>query len=64
MLQWVGPDNIPVKAAALDESWSVEYHNIKTSGINDAIFEVPQGLQKMQMPSMQNFMHPVVDAGE
>lgn len=64
MLQWIGPNNIPVKVAALDESWSVEYRNIQTSGVDDAIFEIPQGLQKMQMPSMESFKHVSADKGE
>lgn len=63
MLQWTGPDSIPVKAAALNDSWSVEYRNIKTSGIDDSIFEIPQGLQKMQMPTMAGLRQSSGDAG-
>lgn len=52
MYQWIGPNNIPVKAAALDDSWTTEYRNIKTGGINESTFELPDGMQKMQMPVM------------
>lgn len=50
--QWMGTGPIPLKVAAVDDSWSVEYQNIQTSGISDALFEVPAGYQKLQMPGM------------
>ncbi len=52
MFQWIGPKEIPIKVAALDGTWSVEYRNVKTGGVSDALFEVPAGYRKFQMPSM------------
>ena len=48
--QWILEGELPGKVAAVDGSWSVEFHNIKTSGIDDSLFEIPQGYQKFQVP--------------
>ena len=55
MVQWIGPQNIPVKVEAIDGSWGVEYRNIQTSGVSDELFELPAGVQKMQMPSVDGW---------
>ncbi|MFA5099425.1 MAG: hypothetical protein WC547_00885 [Candidatus Omnitrophota bacterium] len=57
MFQWIVPGiTMPVKMAAADNSWSVEYKNIKTGKQPDSLFEVPAGYQKfsMGMPSMKD----------
>lgn len=51
--QWIAQDlKLPVKTAAKDGSWSVEYRNIKMGGQSDSLFEPPAGFQKMAMPAM------------
>jgi outer membrane lipoprotein-sorting protein len=41
---------MPIKVAAVDGSHSMEYRDIQEGGISDALFQPPQGYQKMQMP--------------
>mgnify|MGYP001818998509 CR=1 FL=1 len=52
---WVSKKlNFPVKViqkGPQGES-TVEYQNIKTGNVPDSLFELPPGLQKMQMPMM------------
>lgn len=48
--QWLADFGFPVKMEALDGSWSVEYRNIKIAPQPEALFEPPQGFQKMSMP--------------
>jgi outer membrane lipoprotein-sorting protein len=56
MHQWVATDiNFPVKMAAVDGSWTVEYKNIKMGTQPDTLFEVPSGYQKVAMPGPGNF---------
>lgn len=43
---------IPVKVAAVDNSWFQEYKNIVTVSPDDSLFEIPQGYKKFAMPSM------------
>jgi hypothetical protein len=51
--QWWATDiNFPIKAAALDGSWNVEYRDIKIGSQPDSLFELPAGYQKMSMPTM------------
>ncbi|MBN1615522.1 MAG: DUF4412 domain-containing protein [Deltaproteobacteria bacterium] len=51
--QWVATDiNFPIKTAALDGSWSMEYKNIRMGPQADSQFEPPAGYQKMTMPAM------------
>ena len=64
MVQWIGPNRIPLKQEALDGSWSVEYHNVTTGGLDDALFEIPPGYQKMQMPSMAQYAAAAAQSGE
>ncbi len=48
--QWVATDiDFPVKTAAVNGSWSIEYQNIKTS-VPDELFEIPEGYEKLSMP--------------
>ena len=51
--QWLATDiNFPVKAAAVDGSWAVEYKDIKLGSQPDSLFDLPAGYQKMSMPAM------------
>ncbi len=52
--QWLATDlnNFPIKSAAVDGSWGMEYRNIKMGGQPDSLFEVPKGFKKMAMPGM------------
>jgi hypothetical protein len=57
MFQWIAAGlKIPVKTAAADGSWTMEYKNIKIGKQPDSLFEVPGDYQKfsMQMPSMKD----------
>jgi hypothetical protein len=57
VFQWfVKGISIPVKTAAVDNSWSMEYKNIKTGRQSDSLFEVPADYQNFsaQMPSMKD----------
>ena len=59
MFQWVeSGSNLPLKSAALDGSWSVEYRNINTGPQPDSLFEVPSDYKKfsMDMPDIGNMM--------
>jgi len=51
--QWMATDiNFPVKMAAVDGSWSVDYKDIKIGGQADDLFEVPAGYKKTAIPAM------------
>jgi len=57
IFQWFAPDiGIPVKTAAEDGSWTMEYKNIETGSQPDSLFEIPDGYSKMsmEMPSMDS----------
>jgi outer membrane lipoprotein-sorting protein len=41
---------MPIKMAAADGSYSMEYRDIQEGGVSDTLFEPPRGYQKMQMP--------------
>lgn len=56
MYQWIGANGFPVKSAALDGSWTTEFRNVQSASLDDAQFEVPQGLEKFAMPNMQQMM--------
>lgn len=50
--QWIAKDlDLPIKTAAVDGSYSMEYRNIKKS-VSDNMFEIPSGYQKMTIPAM------------
>jgi len=52
MYQWIATDiKFPIKNAAVDGSYSMEYKNIKQSA-PDNLFELPAGYKKMTMPAM------------
>jgi hypothetical protein len=53
MYQWMATDiKFPVKMAAVDGSWTMEYKNINMGTQPDSLFELPSGYKKMTMPSM------------
>jgi hypothetical protein len=55
ILIWVAEGlDIPLKTAAEDSSWVMEYRNIKTTSPDDSLFEIPADYQKisMQLPPM------------
>ena len=54
--QWSVAGDIPVKVAAVDGSWEVQYNNLQSAGVSDSLFEVPAGYQKFEMPSMAQSM--------
>jgi hypothetical protein len=48
--QWVAPDiNFPIRTAAVNGNWSIEYSNIRTS-VPDSLFEIPETYEKISMP--------------
>ena len=48
---WVAKKlGMAIKVEAADGSFSMEYRDINMAGVADALFEVPQGYQKMAMP--------------
>lgn len=57
--QWIADKlAMPIKTAAADNSWSMEFRNIKTGPQDGTLFEIPAGYQKfaMQKPSMKDLM--------
>jgi outer membrane lipoprotein-sorting protein len=55
--QWWATDiHFPVKTAAVDGSWSMEYRDIKIGSQPDSLFEVPAGYKKMSIPGMPGDM--------
>lgn len=57
MLQWIdNQTNIPVKTAAEDGTWSMEYKNLKSGAQDSSLFEVPAGYSKFAMPDMGDMM--------
>lgn len=59
VFQWLDEKaRIPVKTAAVDGSWSMEFKNIETGSQDQALFEIPAGYQKMSfnMPDMADMM--------
>jgi len=56
--QWLAPDlGMPVKTAAEDGSWTMEYKNIETGSQPDSLFEIPSGYSKFTMPSAGDMMN-------
>ena len=63
IFQWLAVGlKIPVKTAAGDNSWIMEYKNIKTGKQSDALFEVPADYQKFsyQRPSVKDILKGLV----
>lgn len=57
LYSWILPDSgIPVKTAAQDGRWQVEYKNIKTGKQPDNLFEIPSGYSKFSVPSMNDVL--------
>lgn len=55
--QWWATDiNFPVKTAAIDGSWVMEYRDIRIGGQPDSLFEVPAGYKKMTIPGLPEGM--------
>lgn len=52
VLMWYASDlGLPLKTAAKDGSWSVEYKKVVAGPQPDSLFELPAGLTKMAMPA-------------
>lgn len=48
VLLWIDRDSrIPVKTAALDNSWTVEYKDIKIEKQEESLFEIPAGYKPL-----------------
>lgn len=59
IFQWINEaTHIPVKTAAVDQSWSSEFNNIQSGALDQGLFEIPAGFQKMSfgLESMQGMM--------
>lgn len=57
MIQWVDNDtSIPIKSAAENGSWTMEYRNLQTGAQDPSIFEIPAGYKKFAMPNMNDMM--------
>ena len=55
--QWWATDiKFPVRTAAVDGSWSVEYRDIQIGDQPDSLFEIPSGYSKMSIPGMPGGM--------
>ncbi len=63
VFQWMGKHEIPLRIAAPDGSWSVEYRNVQVASQPEHLFEVPDGYQKFAMPSMGNMAAMMNQAG-
>ncbi len=51
---WMSKDKMPIKTAAIDNSWSSELKNIQKGTQDKSLFEVPAGFTKMVIPEMGN----------
>ncbi|MFH1580833.1 MAG: DUF4412 domain-containing protein, partial [Pseudomonadota bacterium] len=49
IFQWITTSGLPIKSAAVDGSWTVEYKNLKTGKQPDTLFEIPAGYQKFSL---------------
>ena len=54
--QWLVDNEIPVKVAAVDGSWSTEYKNLSMGAQPASLFEIPSRYTKMSMPSLGDMM--------
>jgi hypothetical protein len=53
LYQWMATDiKFPIRMAAVDGSWAMEYKNVKMGTQPASLFEVPSGYNKMALPSM------------
>lgn len=63
--QWIDPSlALPVKTAAIDGSWMMEYKNIEKGPQPDSLFEIPAGYNKLEMPDMGNMMKGMMNDKE
>ena len=50
VFQWIAADSgLPIKSAAVDGRWTIEYKNLKTGKQPDSLFEIPTGYQKFSL---------------
>jgi len=50
VFQWIAADSgLPIKSAAVDGRWTIEYKNLKTGKQSDSLFEIPTGYQKFSL---------------
>jgi len=50
IFQWIVADSgFPIKSAAVDGRWIIEYRNLKTGKQPDTLFEIPTGYQKFSL---------------
>jgi hypothetical protein len=49
IFQWITDTGLPVKSAAVNGSWVLEYKNLKTGKQPDTLFEIPAGYQKFSL---------------
>lgn len=50
IFQWIAADSgLPIKSAAVDGRWTIEYKNLKTGKQPDSLFEIPTGYQKFSL---------------
>jgi len=55
--QWWATDiNFPVRTAAVDGSWNMEYRDIQIGDQPDSLFEIPSGYTKMSLPGIPGGM--------
>jgi hypothetical protein len=53
MYQWMATDiKFPIKMAAVDGSWTMEYKNVKIGTQPAGLFELPSDYKKVETPSM------------
>jgi hypothetical protein len=53
VFQWMSKDNMPIKSAAIDGSWSSEMKNVKIGAQPAKLFELPDGYKKFELPKMK-----------
>jgi len=57
VLQWLDAElKVPIKTAAEDASWSLEYSNVKIGDQPKDLFELPTDYSKLAMPNMPTAM--------
>ncbi len=55
--QWLGEQGMPVKTSAVDDTWSVEFTDVKIGPQSEALFEPPSDYKRFEMPNMAEFMN-------
>ncbi|MDD2671099.1 MAG: hypothetical protein PHG91_08560 [Syntrophales bacterium] len=55
--QWWATDvNLPVRTAAADGSWVMEYRDVRLGSQPDSLFEIPSGYKRVAVPGMPKGM--------